>query len=328
MQQTPLSPAQNRPKLLILLLFASLCLIPVRAWSWYPGPGENAGLKGNGPIPLVGQNQYYFVGKGDTLIQLARAMGLGYDALHNANPDVDPWLPRFGQRLLLPYSAIFPTRPIAGITVNLAELRLYLLWQQDGLFHMRIYPVGIGDQGTATPEGKFRILQKIVHPSWTAPASIREKDPQVPPLIPPGPDNPLGNYWMEFTPQGDGIHGTNHPYGVGRRVSHGCIRLYPEDIRNLFGLVKLGTPVHVLYKPIKVGIRNDTLYVEAHPDFLHRIKHPFREVVRQAAALGWTAKIDRQKVARVVKEARGIPRPVSEEVRPESTGPGQMATVE
>lgn len=314
--------------ILAFLLFAGLWLTPVRAYCWYPYPSSKDLLTGSGPVPVIGQEQYYFVGRDDTLIQVARAMGLGYEALHHANPGVDPWAPKPGRRLLLPYATIFPTRPEVGITVNLAEMRLYLLWQKKGLFHVRIYPVGIGDRGTKTPEGNFHILQKVIHPSWTAPASIREKDPQTPAIIPPGPNNPLGDYWMEFTPQGDGIHGTNKPYGVGRRVSHGCIRLYPQDIRNLFALVKVGTPVHVLYKPIKVGIRNDTLFVEAHPDYLHRFAHPFREVERQAAALGWRGRIDRKAVMRILQEGLGIPCPVSQTIRERKTDPVSTETAE
>ncbi|MEJ2698786.1 MAG: L,D-transpeptidase family protein, partial [Desulfuromonadales bacterium] len=294
-----------------MLLTLLLCFFSTSASAWFPARSEDGILTGDGPIPVVGENQFCFVQKGDTLIQLARTNGLGYDALNQANPKVDPWLPASGHLLLLPYETIFPGIPREGITVNLADLRLYLLWQENGLFRVRIYPVGIGDQGWETPEGDFSVLCKVREPGWTVPASIRKEHPELPKEVPPGPNNPLGDYWIGFSPQKHGIHGTNRPYGVGRRVSHGCIRLYPEDIRNLFGLVKVGTPVHIVYRPVKVGIRQDTLFVEVHPDYLHRITDPLGEVMRQAAALGWRAGISRKAVLKAVNEARGVPVPVS-----------------
>jgi L,D-transpeptidase ErfK/SrfK len=293
------------------LLTGILCFFATAASAWFPAGFEEGVLTGTSPVPVVGENQFYFVLRGDTLIQLARANGLGYESLHQANPQVDPWLPRPSHLLLLPYASILPGTPRVGITVNLADLRLYLVWKENGLFRVRIYPVGIGDEGWETPEGDFSVLQKVRQPSWTVPASIRRQHPELPPQVPPGPDNPLGDFWLGFSPERHGIHGTNRPYGVGRRVSHGCIRLYPEDVRNLFDLVEVGTPVHIVYRPIKVGIRQGTLFVEVHPDYLNRISDPLGEVMRQAGTLGWMGGISRKAVLEAVAEARGVPVPVS-----------------
>jgi L,D-transpeptidase ErfK/SrfK len=272
--------------------------------------GYPSTLMGTGPIPVIGSNQIIFTTEDDTLMQLARAKGLGFQALAAANPEVDPWLPGAGQRLLLPYAAVLPGRPQTGITVNLAELRLYLVWEEAGLPRVRIYPIGIGDEGWETPEGEFAVRNKFRQPHWRPPQSIRQERPWLPLLVPPGPENPLGDRWLGFTPQGHGIHGTNQPYGVGRRVSHGCLRLYPEDIRELYNLAELGTPVRIIYKPLKVGAQDGTLYLEAHRDYRQSIADPLAEVERQARLLGWRNALDRPTIERAIAEARGIPVPV------------------
>jgi L,D-transpeptidase ErfK/SrfK len=272
--------------------------------------GYPSTLMGTGPIPVIGSNQIIFTAEDDTLMQLARAKGLGFQTLAAANPEVDPWLPGAGQRLLLPYAAVLPGRPQTGITVNLAELRLYLVWEEAGLQRVRIYPIGIGDEGWETPEGEFAVRNKFRQPYWRPPQSIRQERPWLPLLVPPGPENPLGDRWLGFTPQGHGIHGTNQPYGVGRRVSHGCLRLYPEDIRELYNLAELGTPVRIIYKPLKVGAQDGTLYLEAHRDYRQSIADPLAEVERQARLLGWRNALDRPTIERAIAEARGIPVPV------------------
>jgi L,D-transpeptidase ErfK/SrfK len=273
--------------------------------------GHSSVLAGPGPATVVGSNQIIFTGKADTLIQLARANGLGFQTLAAANPGVDPWLPGAGQPLLLPYSAVLPEQPQKGITVNLAELRLYLVWEVDGLLRVRIYPIGIGDEGWETPEGEFAVTRKIERPDWTPPPSIRRERPGLPIRVPPGPENPLGDYWLGFTRRGHGIHGTHQPYGVGRRVSHGCLRLYPEDIRDLYRRVEVGTPVRVIYQPLKIGVQGGILYLEAHRDYRQKITDPLTEVERQMKRIGWAKTLDRSAIERTVAESRGIPVPVS-----------------
>lgn len=290
--------------------FCLLLLLPA-VFSWYPLRAEEAALTGNSPVPVIGENQLYFAGPDDTLIQLARAAGLGYEALVTANPEIDPWLPETGRTVLLPYATILPPNAWAGITVNLAEFRLYYVWQEDGRYRARTYPVGIGIKGWETPEGEFTIKKKIEKPTWVVPSSIRKERPELGRFVPPGPDNPLGGYWLGLSASGYGIHGTNEPFGVGRRVSHGCIRLYPEDIRDLFARVEIGTPVRVIYQPIKVGLKQNALFVEVHPDRLGRAPDPIDEVIRQKTELGWQGKLDWAALWKGIKEARGIPLQIS-----------------
>lgn len=291
-------------RLLVPFTLLLATFTPVRA-------GYPSTLMGTGPTPVIGSNQVIFTAANDTLIQLARANGLGFQTLAAANPDVDPWLPGGGRPLLLPYSAVLPGRPQAGITVNLAELRLYLAWEEEGSLQVRIYPIGIGDEGWETPEGDFSVTRKIERPHWTPPPSIRRERPDLPIRVPPGPENPLGDYWLGFTPQGHGIHGTHQPYGVGRRISHGCLRLYPEDIRDLYGRAEVGTPVRVIYRPLKVGVQDGILYIEAHRDYRQTITDPLAEVERQVKLLGWRNPLDWAGIERAVAESRGIPVPVS-----------------
>lgn len=290
-------------------LLAPLVLLLVAAAPTHGGTPSI--LAGTGPFPVVGNNQVIFTGKDDTLIQLARANGLGFQTLAAANPGVDPWLPGAGRSLLLPYSAVLPGRPQNGITVNLAELRLYLVREEEGVQRVRIYPIGIGDEGWETPEGEFAVISKLKRPHWKPPQAIRLERPWLPLRVPPGPENPLGEHWLGFTPQGHGIHGTNQPYGVGRRVSHGCLRLYPEDIRDLFSRVEVGTPVRIVYRPLKVGVQDGVLYVEAHRDYRQQITDPLAEVERQVELIGWRNALDRPAIERAAAEARGIPVPVS-----------------
>ncbi len=285
--------------------------------------GSTSILTGAGPVPVVGSNQVVFTGRDDTLIQLARANGLGFATLAAANPGLDPWLPGAGRPLLLPYATILPDLPRPGITVNLAELRLYLFRPEEDRMRVSVYPIGIGDEGWETPEGEFAVRCKIERPAWTPPAAIRREHPELPPWVPPGPDNPLGGYWLGFSDTGHGIHGTNQPYGVGRRVSHGCLRLYPEDIRDLYDRVTVGTPVRIIYRPIKVGMRDGVLLVEAHRDYLRQVANPLSEVWQQSQRIGWQGKIDWKAVERVLAEARGIPLPISDRREAALRGAGE-----
>lgn len=292
--------------LLCLFLFC-----PKGSWSWYPRLEKESYRNQAQPTALIGKHRNYLLGPDETLIELARRSGIGYLALLNANPGLDPWLPPAGTRVLLPYAFLLPPSVQKGITVNLAELRLYYLWEENGQQRVRAYPVGIGSEGWDTPEGDFTIAQHIENPSWTAPATILAAEPGTATSIPPGPDNPLGKYWLGLSTPGYGIHGTNKPFGVGRRVSHGCLRLYPEDIRDLFPRAPKGTAVRIIYQPIKVGLHNGQLFVEIHPDQHQRFSDPVAEVLRQAATLFWHGEIDRQALSQAIAERRGVPITIS-----------------
>ena len=230
--------------------------------AWYPRLKQEMIVTAE--TTIVGHNRDYIVDPDETLMELARRAGLGFENLLRANPGIDPWNPQPGERLILPSAALLPSEMKTGITINLAELRLYLSWYDDGVSKVRIYPVGIGREGWDTPLGVFHVKIIVSNPNWSPPASLREENPELPGTVPPGPDNPLGRYWIGLTAQGVGIHGSNQPFGVGRRVSHGCIRLYPQDIADLVKHVGQGTRVRIIDQPVKHVVRNGILYLEVH----------------------------------------------------------------
>lgn len=220
---------------------------------------------------VVGEPQIITARYEDTFSDIAREYGLGYDELVEANPGIDPWLPGEGTRVLLPTQHVLPDAPRRGIVLNIAAKRLfYYPAVEEGQRTMVLtYPVGIGRVGWNTPEGVARVVSKVENPTWTVPASVRREHAQkgdpLPPVVPPGPDNPLGQYAMRLSLPSYLIHGTNKPYGVGMRVSHGCVRLYPENIAVLFALVPVGEPVNIINEPYLVGWRGGEVYLEAHP---------------------------------------------------------------
>ena len=291
---------------LILILFFAVGS-PVRAWQ--PRLSEESFISAASTV--AGQNLPYVVGTDETLIELAARAGLGYQNLVNANPGVAPWLPEPGTFLILPFAAVVPQPAAAGITVNLAELRLYYLWEEGSRLRVRIYPLGIGRQGWDTPPGHYRVVSRVKDPSWTPPPSIRKENPGLPEMIPPGPDNPLGGYWIGLSEHGLGIHGTQKPYGVGRRVSHGCMRMYAEDIEDLYHRVRVGTPVRIINEPIKLGLRDGEIFLEAHPDPTEASPEPMVEVLRQKEVLSPGPALDSVLLQRVLDERRGYPVPVS-----------------
>jgi len=219
---------------------------------------------------LVGQDGTDKVSAEDTLLDIARRHDLGYNEIVAANPGIDPWLPPVGAAVTIPTRFILPNAPRSGIVINLAEMRLYFYRSAapGRAATVMTFPVGIGQYGWETPLGRTRVVGKRRHPAWTVPESIRADSlahgEPLPRVVPPGPDNPLGDYAIRLGLPGYLIHGTNKPFGVGRRVSHGCIRMYPEDIAVLFAQVTTGTAVRIVDQPYKVGRKNGMLYLEAH----------------------------------------------------------------
>lgn len=210
---------------------------------------------------LVGEIQHHTVVQGDHFQTIAKQYNVGILALMEANPGVDPFLPTVGSQLLIPTQMLLPDLPHKGIVINLPELRLYYF--PKGGKEVYVFPVGIGRVGRATPEMQTQIRSRIPNPSWTPPASLRAeylaKGETLPPVVPPGPDNPLGDYAMQLS-YGDGsylIHGTNKDFGIGMRVSAGCIRLNPDDIEWLFYQVKAGEGVRVIDQTVKYSSEPD-----------------------------------------------------------------------
>ena len=218
---------------------------------------------------LVGHLQYHVVQKGETLADIGTQYKIGFLALMAANQGVDPFLPPEGTVLTIPSQVILPDVPYEGIVINLAELRLYYF--QPDQRQVYIFPVGIGRIGRDTPEMETHISQKRANPTWTPTQSIRQEYLQrgieLPAVVPAGPNNPLGEYAMRLA-YGSGeylIHGTNKDFGIGLRVSAGCIRMEPEDIEWLFQQVERGITVRVINEPIKVSLEPDrSVFIEAH----------------------------------------------------------------
>ena len=202
----------------------------------------------------------------DTLLELARRHKLGYVEMVAANPDTDPWVPGEGTNVILPTIHLMPSlddeKP-EGIIINLADMRLYF-FNKSGDPPLS-FPIGIGRDGLKTPTGVTKVTRKREDPSWRPTKRMRTEDPELPEVVPAGPDNPLGTRamylgWPEYL-----IHGTNKPWGVGRRVSSGCVRMYPEDVETLYEMVDVGTKVTVIDQPIKFGWIGSELYMEVHP---------------------------------------------------------------
>lgn len=263
--------------------------------------------------PVIGEVQIYRVRKGDTLMDLARLYGLGYNEIVDANPEIDPWVPPVGATVLLPTQWILPCCSYNGVVVNIPEMRLfYFRPGPDGTTIVNTYAVGLGRDDWRTPSGNFRIAGKTVNPTWNIPASIREEhirergDHRT--SIPGGdPDNPLGKYRFELTMPLYRIHGTNIPWGVGMQVSHGCIRLYPEDIERLFPLVPVGTPGQFVYQTVKLGSKDHAVWAEAHEDIYGYTPAIFREAEQVSEKRGVADRVDRGLLERGLQDGGGMP---------------------
>lgn len=299
-------------KPLLFLLLALMSALPVQARS-YPLPA--AGSR------LIGELEDYFIQQDEYLELVGKHTQIGFLALLEANPGVDPYLPKPGTRLTLPTQMLLPDVPREGIVINLPELRLYYF--PKGKQEVIVLPIGIGDIGRETPEMTTTIIEKNPDPSWVPGPMVRkswleQQGITLPAVVPPGPDNPLGKFAMRL---GYGkrdylIHGTNKDFGVGLRVSAGCIRLRPDDIESLFKMVPIGTPVRVINQPVKVAIEPDgRRWLEVHSP-LSRTE----EEMEQGAPLVLTPEVEQFIAAPEVKQSavaetlalkNGLPKPIS-----------------
>lgn len=278
-------------------------------------------------VGVVGLLQVTYARHEDTLADIARRFNLGFDEVARANPGVDPWLPGDGTRIVLPTQFVLPDAPAEGLVINVAALRaFYYPKAAKGEERTVItFPIGIGKIGWATPIGTTKIVSKRKDPYWTPPESVRKEHAEegdiLPERVPPGPDNPLGAYAMNLGWPSYLIHGTNKPAGVGLRASHGCIRMYPEDIAALFDSFAVGTKVTVVDQPLLYRWQGDSLYVQSYPPHLEEEqaleaeKPPvFKEstlsrMFQRAKPHG--AQLDRALVEQVVNDQRGVAVPVT-----------------
>jgi L,D-transpeptidase ErfK/SrfK len=262
-----------------------------------------------------------------TLLDVAKRFNLGQTEIVTLNPKLDRWLIKKDTVVRLPNRRILPDSPHNGITLNIAEYRMYY-YPADQPGTVRSYAHGVGRQDWKTPLGKTTVAKKVKDPSWHPPESIRREhaangDP-LPVVVPPGPNNPLGAYALYLNLPGDyRIHGTDVDkiYGIGMQITHGCVRMYPEDIEALYNSVPVGTAVYIVKQPIKVGWLNNTLYVEAHPDLEGEEK---TQDERYAAALeliqkannGELPEFDQVALNRALKDLDGTPVPLYERLPP------------
>ena len=213
---------------------------------------------------MIGAPRLYVSDGSQPLMYVARAHDLGLLEVMAANPGVDPWVPGAGTPVMLPTAHLLPDAPRKGLVINLAELRIYFFPADGG--SVQSFPIGVGREGFTTPLGETKIVRKQVDPTWRPTEGTRAAAPHIPAVVPPGPSNPLGDRALYLGWPTYAVHGTNKPWGVGRRVSRGCIRLYPEDIKALYELVPVGTPVTVVHQQVKLGWQDAQLYLEVHPD--------------------------------------------------------------
>ncbi|MEJ1960762.1 MAG: L,D-transpeptidase family protein [Gammaproteobacteria bacterium] len=248
----------------LAICVAALACVPAWATTYELDEGQ----------PLVfGTTEHYTTTYEDTFTDIARRYSLGYEEIARANPGIDPWLPGAGKDLLIPGRRILPDAPQEGIVINLPEHRLYYFPKRKKNEKPIVitYPVSIAKMDWNTPLGETKVVGKEKNPSWYPPESVRKehaaRGEPLPAVVGPGPDNPLGAYKMRLaiTPGAYLIHGTNNPLAVGMAVTHGCMRMYPEDIEALFPLVPVGTKVRIINEPVKTAFVDGELLLEAHP---------------------------------------------------------------
>ena len=281
---------------------------------------------------VIGRLRFITLEKGDTLPDLARHFGLGIKGITAANPGVDVWVPKAGERIMLPLSFILPDAPRKGIVINLATMRLFHFKGDGDLLTVLTYPVGVGTEERPSPTGQMMVVRKTIRPTWHVPASIaedhRKKGDPLPAKILPGPQNPLGEYALYLSKPSYLIHGTNKPASIGLKATNGCIRLYPENVKKLFESTPVNTPVLIVNQPYLIGENNGAAYLEVHvppedldpPDF-DRLYAKLRKIEKESGrTLDWS------KVKNVLAEARGIPVPIFESKS--GSGKGIAAPIE
>jgi L,D-transpeptidase ErfK/SrfK len=279
---------------------------------------------------VVGQVQITIASAEDTLPDIARRFDVGYEEIVRANPGVDPWIPGAGRQVVVPTQFVLPNAPREGIVINVAAMRLFYFPPRRKGEPQQVFthPIGIGKIGWSTPEGVTHVIAHVKDPIWRPSAALRvdhrnDNGEDLPAVVPPGPDNPLGKYEFRLGWSSYLIHGTNKPYGVGLRSSHGCIRLYPEDIEKLYEMVPNGTQVRVVNQPFLFGWHDDRLYFQPYTvleDDVRDWQSAQKKMLPRAMPVAVRKLLQTQDVAvdwKSVTEAttapRGLPVPISGE---------------
>lgn len=257
------------------------------------------------PLPPVhGEPEKDLVRPGEDLVELAYRHRLGFEAIARLNPRVKVWIPDAGTVVELPTEYVVPDAPRKGLLINVPEMRLYDFTRGG---EPQVYAIAIGDGMDPSLVGEFRVGAKRKNPAWTVPASIRAERPELPAVVPPGPDNPLGDYWMTIGNTSYGIHGTNNPWSIGRMATHGCIRLYDDQLAGLFERIPSGTPVRLVYQTVKLGTKDGGIYVEAHPDLYGREPGRYEAAVERLAGAGLFGMVDLRRLRAAIQAGRGTP---------------------
>ena len=304
---------------IVIVVVSLVAAASVSAWDesdFPPRPVAAYGfsLDGADPSTVIGEPRSYTFTKGDTLYDVARHLGLGINEVTEAFPALDVWLPPEGETLGFPTWWVLPDSDYRGVVVNVPEMRLYYFppHEKGELRTVITYPVGLGRDEWRTPTGKFRVTEKTTDPKWVVPESIRAEhirergDARY--MIPGGaPDNPLGRYRIRLSLPLYGIHGTNIPWGVGMEVSHGCIRLYPEDIERLFAVVPVGVPGEIVYEPVKIGTRDGDVFAEVHPDIYETGFDYLAAAKERLRAKGWESVVELGLLLDALTEKSGVP---------------------
>ncbi len=267
---------------------------------------------------IIGNLKIYTIKEGETLIDISRRHNLAFPEVMLSNPDIkDPWVLQEGKTIKLPSRHILPSGNREGIIINKGDLRAYF-FKDNNIYS---FPIGIGRAEWDTPIGYAKVTGKKKDPYWTVPKSILEEEPHWPKVVKPGPDNPLGTRAIYFSMPGYLLHGTNKPWGVGMRVSHGCIRFYPEGIESLFDMINEGDKVKIIDQKVKAGWQGGVLYLEVHTMHSYGMEEdeeikPIIRLLPEAAKIIQKragihiAKIDWKRVTEIVRMATGTPEAV------------------
>jgi L,D-transpeptidase ErfK/SrfK len=252
---------------------------------------------------VVGQPQRHVIKKGEMLLDLARDYGLGYHDLGVMYRHWDPFIPPTGAEIIIPTLWVVPDNRGKDVIVNTGEMRLY--FYKNKATQVYTFPIGQGVLDFKTPTGAFRVVNKKVNPAWHIPKSLQAKYGMA--VMPPGEENPLGKFKLTLSWGDYGIHGTHMPWGVGRLVSHGCTRMYPEHIEKLFPLVPVGATVEYIYEPAKIGFRHGRIFLSVHEDVYFRIRSMIFHVLNMLENRGLSGYVDMRKVMQAAEEQNGMP---------------------